>query len=178
LCSPDDRLYIEKGLFLKASEKTLAVVVVIMLIIWAGLSLSKKRTEPERALGPATVTEETKAIAAKTLSQKPEEIVSEIIPDEEGLSKTWDLVCDPFVKLKTKRVDIEEISNLKLEGIIWAEKPPRFAVINDVNVTEGDIICGFKVEEIQKDKVILDREGNRYIIELWANRTDVKDNGR
>lgn len=164
---------------MKTSEKTLAVIVVIMLIIWAGLSLSKKRTGPERAPEPVTVTEEAKVTAVTTLPQKPyEEIVFKTIPDEEGLPKSWNLVCDPFVKLKTKKVDIKELSKLKLEGIIWAKKPPRLAVINDVNVTEGDMIYGFKVEEIQKDRVILNREGNKYTIELWTNKSDVKDNDR
>lgn len=164
---------------MKTSEKALALIVVSMLIVWAGLSLQKKRTRPRISPEPVAVTKEAKVTDTTTLPQKPhEEIVFKTMSDEDALSKTWDLVCDPFVKLRTKKAGIKELSNLKLYGIIWTEKPPRLAVINDVNVTEGDMIYGFKVEEIQKDRVILNREGNKYTIELWTNKSDVKDNDR
>lgn len=154
---------------MKKSEKTLALIVFILIIIWICLSLTRKPTKATRAsrldrLAGVPVAEDT------SLTKEPlEEIAFENIPEEKDISRTWILLGDPFIKLESEKREIpeaEESSELVLEGVVWSENLPRLAVINDTNVTEGDIISGFKVEEIQKDRVILSKKGKQYIVEF------------
>ncbi|MFH0726477.1 MAG: general secretion pathway protein GspB [Pseudomonadota bacterium] len=57
-------------------------------------------------------------------------------------------------------------TGLKLEALAWASAPEsRFAVISSQIVREGDSVGGAKVERIEKEQVVLRREGK-----LWQLR--------
>lgn len=57
-------------------------------------------------------------------------------------------------------------AGLKLEALAWVTAPEsRFAVINSQIVREGDLIEGAKVERIEKEQVVLRKEGK-----LWQLR--------
>lgn len=91
---------------------------------------------------------------------------------------------DPFLSLGDKirlSQQIKDITTLPypiiLNGIIWTEQLP-VAVINDEIVQKGQIWRDFKVEEIQKKKVILSRGESKFEIPLLREDEDQKNEAK
>ena len=84
--------------------------------------------------------------------------------EEKIKSETEDLSWrrDPFfINKYIKRIstgEIGEVEALNLSGIIWDEENPT-AVISDQIIKEGESIGKFKVKKINKDSVILIKNG-------------------
>ena len=55
---------------------------------------------------------------------------------------------------------------MRLEGIVWDAKNP-YAIIDGEIRTAGDSVQGFTVKEIRKDKVTLEKDGQRYDLGLF-----------
>jgi hypothetical protein len=73
---------------------------------------------------------------------------------------------DPFVAQgKLKKKGPSAPTTLHLSGIMWDEKKPA-AIINDNIVSAGDEVQGKKIIKIEKDKVILQEDGQEYILRL------------
>jgi len=60
--------------------------------------------------------------------------------------------------------DAEKVSASGLKGIVWDTKQP-FAIIGDTVVVEGDFINNKKVIKINKDSIILEKNGRKET--LW-----------
>ncbi len=90
---------------------------------------------------------------------------------------------DPFVSLGDKirlSQEANDISTLPypivLNGIIWTENLP-IAILNNEIVQEGETWRDFKVEKIEKNKVILSRGDSKFEIPLVSgeeNETGAK----
>lgn len=79
---------------------------------------------------------------------------------------------DPFLSLGDKirlSQEANDISTLPypivLNGIIWTENLPM-AILNNEIVQEGEVWRDFKVEKIEKNKVILSQRGSQFEIPL------------
>ena len=55
-------------------------------------------------------------------------------------------------------------SELKLQGISYRQDKVGFAFINNEIVKQGEMINGYKVEEISKDKVLLKKESQNFYL--------------
>lgn len=69
---------------------------------------------------------------------------------------------DPFIFGETKTA---ETGGLSLNGILWDEIAPS-AIINNTVVKIGDEVDGNRVVDIQKERVILSKEGSTYELNL------------
>ena len=76
--------------------------------------------------------------------------------------KDWGL--DPFYHALSK--DVYTGSNLMLKGVSIGKDKPGYAFINDEIVSLGDIIYGYKVAEVQKNKVLLERGPESFYLVL------------
>ncbi|MDD5613470.1 MAG: hypothetical protein PHQ54_00160 [Candidatus Omnitrophica bacterium] len=63
---------------------------------------------------------------------------------------------------KTSSVILRELSTLNLTGIIWGEDP--MAIINGKVYRVGESILGIKIVEIDKRGVLLEHQGESYIL--------------
>jgi hypothetical protein len=77
---------------------------------------------------------------------------------------------DPFLLEKEgvqplKSTPDNLFANLRLSGIIWA-KEGGCAVVNDWVVKVGDEVGGAIITEIQKDHLVLEKQGKRYLLRL------------
>lgn len=75
---------------------------------------------------------------------------------------------DPFsppVKGVGAVTDMELLSGIRLEGIVWDSKNPM-AMVNDSIVAIGDEIAGAKVVDITKNEVIIEIDGQRVSLKL------------
>lgn len=84
---------------------------------------------------------------------------------------------DPFVSIIDLRQQIMggekiELANVELKGIIGSSER-AIAILNDELVSKGDIWRGFKVEEIDKDSVILSDGWKSYKISLKKEEDSV-----
>ena len=89
---------------------------------------------------------------------------------------------DPFLSLGDKirlSQETKDISSLPypiiLNGIIWTENSP-IAIINDEIVQKDEVWRDFKVEEIQKNKVVLSRGDSKFEIPL-VSEEEKEENG-
>lgn len=70
---------------------------------------------------------------------------------------------DPFAPLGTEAAPTEKA--ISLNGIMWSEENP-LAIINNIIVKVGDKIDNNEVIEIKKEEVILEKDGQRYILRI------------
>ncbi|MFX0211382.1 MAG: hypothetical protein ACFFDT_35715, partial [Candidatus Hodarchaeota archaeon] len=55
---------------------------------------------------------------------------------------------------------------LKLFGILWDPKGESSVLINDQIMREGESISGFVVQSIERDSVVIYKNGKEYIMRL------------
>jgi type II secretory pathway component PulC len=55
---------------------------------------------------------------------------------------------------------------LNLEGIVWSRNGDSYAIVGGSVVRAGDILGDYKVKNIEKTRVILDRGGQESVINL------------
>ncbi len=80
---------------------------------------------------------------------------------------------DPFVPIVAKSGRVLSNINVKrsvktvsLEGIIFASDGESLALINGEPCRLGDKVEGFKVKEIQPERVTLEADGEEFVLEL------------
>ena len=82
---------------------------------------------------------------------------------------------DPFVALVHEGrfvgsggtlMSASQSSDLQLVGILWDPGGRSIALINDAEVTVGEMVGDYQVVEIQQDAVTMTREGKSIILRL------------
>jgi len=79
---------------------------------------------------------------------------------------------DPFSPLVTpdgRLVNLDAMKGatvLKIEGIIFGQKPYSYAVVNGLVVKEGDELDDYQVLKIEKEKIIFIKDGKTLEAEL------------
>jgi len=86
----------------------------------------------------------------------PEELKSQ----QEKTAMDWGM--DPFFHLVDK--EVYKGSSLTLKGVSIGKGRRRYATINDEIVTTGDSAFGYRVEEIDKTRVLLKRGDESYYL--------------
>ena len=167
------------------SKTTKELIITIFLAVILALtlvsSLSKvKRQKQSKKTKTAEVSEQeekNKKDEKKEAAEKPaEKTVAKISKEElnkqrERLNMEWG--SDPFFAEEQEEEieeDVEEekaseISELSLKGISWVSDN-AVALINTQAVTEKELILGYEVIDIQKDKVILRKGDKKYELRL------------
>jgi len=92
----------------------------------------------------------------QTRREKPAEIVPQIIPEPRSVH--------PSVPVAPAVTPAKPV--LKVDGIAYQDGAESVAVINGITVSNGSVIEGARVEEIQKDRVRLSRGGEKFEIIL------------
>jgi hypothetical protein len=89
--------------------------------------------------------------ASKGVTQKPAPAPAAVIPP-----KTVEVRTEPS---GDARAMLEKIKALRLEATLLAPTGERWAVINGQNYREGEAVAGFRIIEIQENKVRLQQGG-------------------
>lgn len=140
--------------------KNKKVIALIVLGIGAVVSLIYGVTAPPKRSGRV----DTKPGPAPhpADNQAAYEPAEKIIPTKRRAKHTefdsWSE--NPFIPKKAKIAE-----KLALGGIMWSEKDPK-AVIGSEMVSRGDVVGGYKVVEIKKDRVILKDGAEEIILKL------------
>ncbi len=64
---------------------------------------------------------------------------------------------------------IQETSSYTLQGIIYDTQGKSYAVINNVTVREGDFIGDATIATIEKERVVLSRQGQEIVLNAEEN---------
>jgi type II secretory pathway component PulC len=79
---------------------------------------------------------------------------------------------DPFIPLVGKGVKllipqgVKSIEGIILEGIIFDSQGDSLAIINGEIIKENEVISGFILKKIEKNSIILTRNGKNYTVNL------------
>ena len=68
---------------------------------------------------------------------------------------------DPMKMVQVKQAVVNKTGELIIKGIIWSEQDP-LVIINKQTLKEGDTISGTTVVKINKDSVVLERDGKNW----------------
>lgn len=143
-----------------------ALVLVLVVLMVNAFMPKKPRPNPvPSAAAPASGLAFTPPAAAP--ESKIETGYAKATSDEinEQLAhaqKDWG--ADPFFRRAGK--EVLQGSSLTLKGISMGSGRRKYAAINDQIVTVGDIIFDYRVEEIEKTRVLLKRGTESYYL-VW-----------
>ena len=155
---------------MKAGRGVILIVVLALgmvgLWLWVLGIIPIKKTVRELIERPVTV-----EVSPEELKKKAEETalsLSNWLEKQEKMDKM--LVYhkgprDPFFPPVKEKVLPARLPKLVLKGIAWDETSP-LASINDLVVKEGDIIGDVKVVKIYFDRVVVEYNFKRFVINL------------
>lgn len=150
-------------------EKIIAVILISVVGIWAKGYLSKPNQKPMNR--PITL---GSAVPKGGITLNPsagELTVDEVLLRERIKKGDSPLAAgDPFQKFNPRRKAqkrVLEFSDLTLSGIMWEHAEPA-VLINDEILKEGEIIGGFKIENIQESEVVVSRGTEKYTLRLLS----------
>ena len=161
-------------------EKTIAVVTGLVFLMWIRNFMGGS---PEKPAKPVRSTRPASRGRARPSSKEPDEKPQAITFDWRSVIEYGDLkgednesgpIRDPFEKLDYASVfntAALEFSELTLTGIIWERADP-VALINTQVLRTGEMISGFKVEEIRQNEVVLVKGTERYVLRLYTQSAD------
>jgi hypothetical protein len=96
-----------------------------------------------------------------------------VCQDEGGFKYDSKSKRDPFIPLVGAAANtrdglefIETVDDVKLEGIIWAPRSGSVAILNGIEMSEGDRVGPVYVYEIDKNKVLLTIHDIEYVLIL------------
>ena len=109
--------------------------------------------------------------------------VGQVVAEEQRSSTPYEAngKRDPFVPLlrdgrfvgSAGSPSTAHPSDLLLTGIVWDSAGGSFALINETEVAVGDTIGGYQVIEIQRDAVVLVRDGKPLMLQMsFEERTE------
>ncbi len=131
------------------------LAAVLVLAVINALNRTKERCPVKENSGQRQTAESVRKSPPSRLERQ-----------EERIKMKWGR--DPFFKQGT--TEGEEVhepigEELSLKGILWSKERPT-ALINMQAVGEGESVSGYVVVDIQKDKVILRKDGKDYEFKL------------
>ncbi|MDO9464598.1 MAG: hypothetical protein Q7J67_04800 [bacterium] len=149
---------------------TAILVGVLVFVVINQVGKAKKKTSPAKE-GKSIVSVE------KQKKEKKEEVIlpSKVTPELKEIIELQKAKAseqygrDPFFPSaevsegKEMQTKGHHIASLVLKGIAWKGKTPM-ALIGDKIVKEGDIVGEYKVISIQKNRVVLTKDGKELIL--------------
>jgi len=140
---------------------TAGLAVIFVFAVSSSFKKVRKKLKGEKRVSVIKKIEES--------SQSKEEgtllHIDQKIIDSQKKRALSDWGRDPFYSPEKKEVVYKE-NVLSLKGISIGKDKEGFAFINNQIVTVGDIIGGYKVVEIEQDKVLLKKGGEKFYLTL------------
>ena len=131
-----------------------AVLVIVLAIVLINSFKPRRGRRPSAAPAGNSV---TKTILPAPLKKeiKSVSLASPADIEEQKKRASTDWGIDPFYH-KAKE-ELYQGSNLVLKGVSIGRDKKNYAFINNEIVTVGDTIVGYKVIEVQKNKILLNK---------------------
>jgi len=160
-------------------EKIIGIITAVVFIFWLqNFFGGDQDRKPKKQTTAKTSRPRTQAVRHQKSPSKPVE--------DKKFSFDWQAVIDcmgmeyedtdaqpvrdPFAELDYRDVfssSALDFSELSLSGIIWEEEAP-LALINNQILGIGEMISGFKIDEISKNEVILIKGTEKFMLRLYS----------
>jgi type II secretory pathway component PulC len=78
---------------------------------------------------------------------------------------------DPLIPWKAEQLpqEADEVSDIKIEGIIFDPERGSYAILNGTVVREGEALGGYRVRRIEKKRVLLSRQNKEIELAFQAD---------
>ncbi|MCP4652170.1 MAG: hypothetical protein GY858_02145 [Candidatus Omnitrophica bacterium] len=144
-----------------------ALVLVLIVVVINNLAPKKKKKKSRSAVATSTGgINLPPAVKSKTATSSQSTFVraspDEIRKQHERAGLEWGM--DPFYHKINK--DVYHGSSLTLKGVSIDQKGRGYAIINNEIVTVGNFVFGYKVDEVEKNKVLLKRGAESFYLVL------------
>ncbi|MBI4435993.1 MAG: hypothetical protein HY590_01045 [Candidatus Omnitrophica bacterium] len=134
----------------------LFALCLVVMGVWSRVLLKKRVLKMQ---GPPQTEERAFSGRSTSLSSRS------LRKLQEGkMVKEWNR--NPFLAIG-KEKEATYLSGLSLTGILWDKDRP-LAMINNVVVSVHDTIDSYTIKEIASDAVVLERDGEEYVLRLGA----------
>jgi len=143
-------------------RKMIVYAVFVAALIWGGWHFLQGSEEMPVAATEDAVGDST-AVAAADITKS--------IPFEEYAALEWG--SDPFYRGHPVSDNGDEEPSppgWSLDGIMYKESAPM-AVINRNIVKSGDLVNGARIIEIKKDRVVLEKDGMSFILNIAEGKS-------
>ena len=146
----------------------LGVLVLVLIVFLVNTFMPKKRSAPPPtpaatvSVPPSLNLPPAQAQSAPKAEAGARATAEELKTQQEKAEMEWGM--DPFFHTIDK--EVYQGSNLALKGISIGKGRRRYATINDEIVTVGDSLFGYRVEEIDKTRVLLKRGAESYYLDF------------
>jgi len=142
----------------------LGVMVLVLIAAAAAQFKPKRRPAPGASAAPAQAVPETMDTLEQPVQARSPLYASATFPEREEQKKraVMDWKRDPF--FQSSKIDMANRSNLVLKGISYGRG--AYALINDEILTAGDMVSGYKVTEVEKRKVRLQKGAEIFFLPL------------
>ncbi len=148
----------------KTAEYIITAILVVVFVVLLINNLKPKRRRKTIPPKPAAVKVRPKiSLSIKRRSISEREISSKMLSLQKKRAEL-DWGRDPFYPVSDR--EIHRAVNLVLKGISIGKDKKGYAFINDSIVTVGDVIEGFRVIEITKKKVLLEKGSEKFYLVL------------
>jgi hypothetical protein len=141
---------------------------------------SQKQTAQQRQTAPQPVAQTPPPAPAKTVSSEPAAKSSQtgvtlapVKPDFDKRKGIW--VKNPFILPQFKEEKKKETTPAVRLFAIFEKGKDRVAIIDHEVVRKGDMVGNEKVLEIERDKVILTRNGTKRVLPLLSIEDSVRE---
>lgn len=153
-------------------------LISIMFVTWVLVlrkpSSPEPRREVERMDGLVSQNNIDKIVDILMTEMKTRQVLLNL-KTLQSKNLSFSSLRNPFQKPSTKdkeikklvRRRIEEVSKPRIvvKGIMWDEQNPA-AIINDEVVYEGTFISGYKIIKIEPDRVIVNYNGKKHVLNV------------
>lgn len=140
---------------------TAALGLVLVVVAVVNLKPKKKRPAPvisqEASATSVVVPEAVTPAAQGTVSASPKDL------EDQAKRAQLDWGLDPFYH--AVKTEIYQSSSFVLKGVSLG-KDKGYVFVNDQILTIGDTIAGYKVVEVQKNKVLLSKGNEKFYLVL------------
>ena len=148
----------------KTAEYIITAILVVIFVVLLINNLKPKRRRKTIPPKPAAVKVEPEVpLPVKKVPTFERKISSKVLSLQKKRAEL-DWGRDPFYPVSDR--EIHRAVNLVLKGISIGKDKKGYAFINDSIVTVGDVIEGFKVIEITKKKVLLEKGNEKFYLVL------------
>lgn len=150
----------------KQQLAVLAVLILVLVVFLVNTFMPKKKSAVPRVAAasasdnPVLNPPVTPALSASKADVGAKASSEELKTQQDKANMDWGM--DPFFHSADK--DVHQGSSLALKGISIGKGRRRYATINDQIVTIGDTLFGYRVEEIDRTRVLLKRGSERYYL--------------
>ncbi len=142
----------------KKKEIFITVILGVILLIAISMNLKRLKSTKKTTETPLSIEKPATEVSSKSIKANADVIALQ----KQRANLVWGR--DPFFFTQAKKVYTGQ--KLFLKGISLGKDGKGYVFVNDQILTVGDVVGGYKVMEIKKDRVLLKKGSDTFYLGL------------